>query len=160
MRRGMGRGMMGYQRPALDLARIDVRVPLGSIEVWEVANETPLAHLFHIYGIQFRILDRDGEPSLPHDQGLKDTVLVDPGSAVRVIAQFLGFSDAQHPYMYHCHNLEHEDAGHDGAVPGGVNSRGVTGSARLARARSDMIGQAVNSAACSLSAFQGGLVAR
>jgi bilirubin oxidase len=38
-------------------------------------------------------------------------VLVDPGSAVRAIAQFADFADPQHPYMYHCHNLEHEDAG-------------------------------------------------
>jgi FtsP/CotA-like multicopper oxidase with cupredoxin domain len=58
------------------------------------------------------VLDRDGEPPLPHENGLKDTVLVDdPGSAVRVIAAFTDFADPQHPYMYHCHILEHEDAG-------------------------------------------------
>jgi FtsP/CotA-like multicopper oxidase with cupredoxin domain len=109
-RPGMG-GMMGINGRSMDMARIDVRVPLGSIEVWEIENATPLAHPFHIHGVQFRVLDRDGEPPLPHENGLKDTVLVDPGSAVRVIAAFTDFADPQHPYMYHCHILEHEDAG-------------------------------------------------
>jgi FtsP/CotA-like multicopper oxidase with cupredoxin domain len=109
-RRGMG-GMMGINGRTMDMRRIDERVPLGSIEVWEIQNATPLAHPFHIHGVQFRVLDRDGEAPLPQERGLKDTVLVDPGSAVRVIAQFADFADPQHPYMYHCHNLEHEDAG-------------------------------------------------
>jgi FtsP/CotA-like multicopper oxidase with cupredoxin domain len=111
--RGRGRmgGMMGINGRSMDMARIDVRVPLGSIEVWEIENATPLAHPFHIHDVQFRVLDRDGEPPLPHERGLKDTVLVDPGSAVRVIAEFADFADPQHPYMYHCHILEHEDAG-------------------------------------------------
>ena len=34
-----------------------------------------------------------------------------PGSTVRVIAEFADFADPDHPYMYHCHILEHEDAG-------------------------------------------------
>jgi blue copper oxidase len=88
-----------------------VRVPLGSIEIWEISNDTRLAHPFHIHDIHFRILDRDGAPPLPHEQGLKDTVLVDLGSKVRVIAEFSDFADAKHPYMFHCHILEHEDVG-------------------------------------------------
>jgi FtsP/CotA-like multicopper oxidase with cupredoxin domain len=40
-RPGMG-GMMGINGPSMDIARIDVRVPLGSIEVWEIENATPL----------------------------------------------------------------------------------------------------------------------
>jgi hypothetical protein len=42
-------------------------------------------------------------------------VLVDPGSAVRVIAEFADFADARQSYMYHCHILEHEDAGRWGS---------------------------------------------
>jgi FtsP/CotA-like multicopper oxidase with cupredoxin domain len=90
---------------------IDVRIPLGSIEIWEIVNPTPLTHPFHIHDIQFRVFDREGEPPLPHEHGLKDTLLVNPGSAVRVITEFADFADAKRPYMYHCHNLEHEDAG-------------------------------------------------
>jgi FtsP/CotA-like multicopper oxidase with cupredoxin domain len=109
-RGGMG-GMMGINGRAMSMARIDVRVPLGSVEIWRIGNATPLAHPFHIHDVQFRVLDRDGEPPLPHERGLKDTVLVDPGSVVRVIAEFADFADPDHPYMYHCHILEHEDAG-------------------------------------------------
>jgi FtsP/CotA-like multicopper oxidase with cupredoxin domain len=111
--RGRGRmgGMMGINGRSMDMARIDVRVPLGSIEVWEIENATPIAHPFHIHDVQFRVLYRDGEPPLPHEQGLKDTVLIDPGSVVRVIAEFADFADPKHPYMYHCHILEHEDVG-------------------------------------------------
>jgi blue copper oxidase len=109
--RGPMGGMMSINGRSMDMRRIDVRVPLGSIEIWKIENTTPLAHPFHIHDVQFRVLDRDGEPPHPHEKGLKDTVLVDPNSAVRVITKFADFSDPTHPYMYHCHILEHEDAG-------------------------------------------------
>jgi FtsP/CotA-like multicopper oxidase with cupredoxin domain len=111
MGRGRMGGMMGINGRSMDMDRIDVHVPLGSIEIWEIGNPTPLTHPFHIHDIQFRVLDRDGEPPLPHEHGLKDTVLVNPESAVRVITEFADFADPKRPYMYHCHNLEHEDAG-------------------------------------------------
>lgn len=104
-------GLMGINGRSMSKSRIDVRVPLGSIEIWEIRNATPLTHSFHIHDIQFRVLARDGDPPMPTERGLKDTVLVDPGSAVRVIAEFADFADSQNPYMYHCHILEHEDAG-------------------------------------------------
>ena len=111
MGRGGMDGVMGINGRSMSMNRIDVRVPLGNIEIWEVVNTTPLTHPFHIHDIQFRVLDREGEPPLPHEHGLKDTVLVNPGSAVRFITEFADFADPKHPYMYHCHNLEHEDAG-------------------------------------------------
>ena len=104
-------GSMGINGRSMDKSRIDERVSLGSVEIWEITNTTPLSHPFHIHDIQFRVLTRDGGPPLPHELGLKDTVLINPGSTVRVIAEFADFADPQHPYMYHCHILEHEDAG-------------------------------------------------
>jgi blue copper oxidase len=104
-------GPMGINRRSMDINRIDLRIPLGSVEIWEIRNATPLTHPFHIHDVQFRVLDRAGAPPQPHEQGLKDTVLVDPGSAVRIITEFADFADPDHPYMYHCHILEHEDAG-------------------------------------------------
>ena len=109
-RGGMG-GSMGINGRTMSMDRIDFQVPLGSIEIWEIRNTTPLTHPFHIHGIQFRVLDRDGAPPLQHELGLKDTVLVDSGSVVRVITEFSDYADAARPYMYHCHILEHEDAG-------------------------------------------------
>ena len=111
---GMGRGgmmNMTINGRSMDMERVDERVPLGATEIWAIRNATPIPHPFHIHDIQFRILDRDGEPAAPHERGLKDTVLIDPGETVRVITQFTDFADANHPYMYHCHILEHEDEG-------------------------------------------------
>jgi blue copper oxidase len=104
-------GPMGINGRSMDMKRIDVRVPLGSVEIWQIENTTTLPHPFHIHDIQFRILDRDGKPPQPHERGLKDTVLVESGSKVRVITEFADYADPVHPYMFHCHNLEHEDAG-------------------------------------------------
>jgi blue copper oxidase len=115
---GMGRmggpamdGPMGINKRSMDMNRIDLRIPLGSVEIWEIRNATPLTHPFHIHDVQFRILDRAGSPPHPHEHGLKDTVLVDANSAVRIITEFSDFADPDHAYMYHCHILEHEDAG-------------------------------------------------
>jgi len=120
---GMGRGMgmrgggmggmmdMTINGRSMDMERIDEEVPLGATEIWAIRNTTPLAHPFHIHDIQFRILDRNGVPAAPYERGLKDTVLVDPSETVRVITQFTDYADVERPYMYHCHILEHEDAG-------------------------------------------------
>ena len=104
-------GPMGINGRSMEMSRIDERVPAGSVEVWKITNTTPIAHPFHVHGVQFRTLDRDGKAPSPHEQGLKDTVLVDPGSTVRIITEFGYFADPKRPYMYHCHILEHEDAG-------------------------------------------------
>lgn len=114
MRMGMGMmqgGGFGINGRAMDLRRIDARVPLGDVEIWDIYNDSPMAHPIHIHNTQFRILDRDGKSPQANEQGLKDTVLVYSGERVRVITQFENYSDAAAPYMFHCHILEHEDAG-------------------------------------------------
>jgi FtsP/CotA-like multicopper oxidase with cupredoxin domain len=40
------------------------------------------------------------------DEGWKDTVLVMPGERVKLLMRFADFAGL---YVYHCHNLEHED---------------------------------------------------
>jgi len=42
------------------------------------------------------------------DDGLHDTMLVMPGERVRIA---LSFTDFEGLYIYHCHNMEHEDNG-------------------------------------------------
>ncbi len=96
---------------AMDINRIDQRIRLGDVEIWEIYNDSPMAHPLHIHDIQFRILDRDGRAPAANEAGLKDTVLVESGETVRVITQFENYADPDSPYMYHCHILEHEDAG-------------------------------------------------
>lgn len=41
----------------------------------------------------------------------KDTVLVEPGSTLRLIVDFRGVADPDFPYMVHCHILENKDRG-------------------------------------------------
>jgi hypothetical protein len=45
-------------------------------------------------------------PPAANEAGWKDTVRVEPGEIVRVIARFDGFPGK---YPYHCHIIEHED---------------------------------------------------
>lgn len=86
-------------------------VEKGIAEIWEVSNASPMAHPFHVHNTQFRILDRNGTAPAPGERGLKDTVLVNPQERVRLLVRFDHYIDAERPYMYHCHILEHEDAG-------------------------------------------------
>ncbi len=93
-----------------DLNRVDEFVPAGATEIWEISNASMMAHPFHAHAVQYQILERNGKPATGVDLGWKDTFLVQPGSSVKIIAKFdpvLSVGD----YMYHCHILEHEDAG-------------------------------------------------
>lgn len=86
-------------------------VIVDDIEIWELTNESNIAHPFHIHDIQFYILDRNGQQPPENERGLKDVVLVYPNETVRFITQFADFADPEIPYMYHCHILPHEDGG-------------------------------------------------
>lgn len=97
---------------SFDMDVINYFVPQDNIEIWELVNNTPISHPFHIHDVQFFILDIDGTPPPPEMQGLNDVVLVPSGmTTVRFIAQFSDFSSTTVPYMYHCHMLAHEDMG-------------------------------------------------
>ncbi len=109
-----GMGMMGdflINGRQYDHGRIDFSVPKDAAETWVWENTTPMIHPIHIHDVQFRILDRGGRPPAPHEAGLKDTVLIGSGEKVTLRLLFDDYADAVLPYMYHCHILEHEDAG-------------------------------------------------
>lgn len=103
------------QGPAIDgkffeMMRVDQKVQQGALEVWEFTNDTmmPMPHPMHIHATQFKVLGRSGGDLAPHERGWKDTVLVGAGETVRVLTKF----DApKGMYVFHCHNLEHEDNG-------------------------------------------------
>ena len=83
----------------------------------------PLAHPFHIHGVQFRTLDRDGQPPLPHERGLKDTVLVDPDSTVRVITEFSRLCRPQTSLYVSLSYPRTRGCRDDGSVRGSVRHR-------------------------------------
>lgn len=91
-----------------DLRRIDVETQLGTLEIWEI-DATGFAHPFHTHGAYFRILTIDGVPPPGHLAGWKDVVLVE--SKAELLVAFNQLATREHPFMYHCHILEHEDAG-------------------------------------------------
>ncbi|MCH8984017.1 MAG: multicopper oxidase domain-containing protein [Acidobacteria bacterium] len=108
---------MGFSGPmtingvSMDMDRIDQTVKVDDTEIWEVVNSSDMPHPFHVHDIQFLVLTRDGSPPADNEAGWKDTVLVMPRETVRIITRFSDYTDPDHPYMFHCHILEHEDAG-------------------------------------------------
>jgi blue copper oxidase len=108
---GMMGGDMSINGASMDMNVINERVPVGQWEIWEIANASMMAHPFHIHNAQFRVIDRNGRTPPPLETGYKDTVIVDPREQVRLLLRFEEHTDPDLPYMYHCHILEHEDAG-------------------------------------------------
>jgi FtsP/CotA-like multicopper oxidase with cupredoxin domain len=117
----MGFGMNG-RTFEMDAVAPDERVRLGTLEAWEFDNSAAagrgmmgmgmmggLPHPFHVHGGQFQVVRREGVTHAGYiDAGWKDTVLVMPGEKAVVLMRFLDYTGL---YLYHCHNLEHEDAG-------------------------------------------------
>ena len=116
--------MIDNQSYGLDESGIGIT--RGSREIWEIRNSPiSMPHPMHLHGFQFRVLRRQGtfgparslttesNGRLPTDLGLKDTVTIWPNETLRIEVDFSlprtdAFAGAQR-YMFHCHNLEHED---------------------------------------------------
>lgn len=93
------------------------RVRLGTVEDWELINlggPMAMAHPIHVHGRQFRIVERRHGPGMREaraglfDEGWLDTFLLLPGDRVRIRLRFDRYAGM---FLYHCHNLEHEDMG-------------------------------------------------
>jgi FtsP/CotA-like multicopper oxidase with cupredoxin domain len=96
-------------------------IPFDTLEAWEFVNDTfpvVMSHPIHIHGVQFQVSERNATPQLSGgwnsvregyiDEGWQDTVLLMPGERVKLLIRF---DDFKGEYLYHCHNLEHADAG-------------------------------------------------
>jgi spore coat protein A len=100
-----GRVMWGINGEPFDPERMDARPELGSTEIWKL-EVAPAAHPIHLHLVHFKVLSRNGERPLPKDAGWKDTVDLASGEEARVLVRFDGYRGR---YVFHCHNLEHED---------------------------------------------------
>lgn len=107
-----------------DMRAVRESVKRGAREVWEITNDMQsMPHPMHLHGFQFRVVQRRGSPPqvrrmavtreglMPADLGLQDTVLVWPAESVRIAIDFSQPFQGTQGYMFHCHNLEHEDQG-------------------------------------------------
>ena len=89
--------------------RVDMP-PLATLErgrthLLALRNDTAFPHPMHLHGFAFRVLARNGRPS-PRREWL-DTVLVDPKESVEVAF----VADNPGDWLFHCHILEHMEAG-------------------------------------------------
>ena len=95
--------------------RIDQVIPINQLEIWEVYNSTGMAHNFHLHATHFTILDRELKGNVTNvaenEKGYKDTVFIESKERVRLLVKMTDYTDEYSPYMFHCHYLEHEDAG-------------------------------------------------
>jgi bilirubin oxidase len=123
---GMLNGPFEINGLSYNMDFINYEIPLNNTEIWELTNQTAIAHPFHIHDVQFYILDINGNPPPANMQGKKDVVLVPPFfGTVRFITRFEDFANEEVPYMYHCHMLSHEDDGMMGQFIVVDNTTGV-----------------------------------
>lgn len=104
-----GDGGMGINGNPMRMDRIDVEAKRGDPEIWRITADD-MEHPFHIHGCSFRILTERGAEPPEYARGWKDMVAVQEGVS-EVLVRFDFPADAETPYMYHCHILEHEDCG-------------------------------------------------
>jgi spore coat protein A len=77
---------------------------LGTTEIWRLTSD--FHHPVHLHLGHFRVLSRGiGGPG-PHDHGLRDTIDLRPAEQATIE---MSFTDYVGRYVFHCHNLEHED---------------------------------------------------
>jgi FtsP/CotA-like multicopper oxidase with cupredoxin domain len=90
-----------------DPDRIDFRPKHGATEQWVFRNLSSATHPMHIHLVQFQILHRSNLAVSAGESGWKDTVRVDASATVQVAVKFPQRFRGR--YMFHCHNLAHED---------------------------------------------------
>ncbi|WYZ44972.1 hypothetical protein EsH8_VIII_000288 [Colletotrichum jinshuiense] len=90
--------------------RILANVPRGKVEIWELENSSDgWSHPIHVHLVDFKVIARDGDRGvMPYEaEGLKDVVWLGRGESVLVEAHYAPWDGV---YMFHCHNLIHEDS--------------------------------------------------
>jgi FtsP/CotA-like multicopper oxidase with cupredoxin domain len=82
-----------------------IHVRRGATEVLELVNLGGHEHPFHLHGMFFQVLERDGvgEPAL----GWKDTVRIGPHGTTRIAVRY----DEPGMWMFHCTIPEHSERG-------------------------------------------------
>ncbi|WP_336214009.1 multicopper oxidase family protein [Nonomuraea sp. LPB2021202275-12-8] len=97
-----GTGWLINGKP-FDPRRTDARPRLGDTEIWRLTSD--VAHPVHLHLAHFQVLSANGErPAGPPEW--KDTVELRDAQTVEIVTRFTGYRGR---YVFHCHNLEHED---------------------------------------------------
>jgi blue copper oxidase len=123
-RLGFAKGRWRINDRVFEMGVTPIEVARGTVETWLIRNyHTSMPHAMHLHGFHFEVLARETSPDavaalavdaqgrLATDLGRKDTVLVWPGESVRIAIDFTHPFPGPQTYLFHCHNLEHEDGG-------------------------------------------------
>jgi suppressor of ftsI/bilirubin oxidase len=124
LRLGFAKGRWRINDRVFAMGETPIEVKRNSVEIWLIRNYfNSMPHAMHLHGFGFEVLARETSPDalaslriddrgrLASDDGRKDTVLVWPGESVRIAVDFTCPFPGDQTYMFHCHNLEHEDGG-------------------------------------------------
>jgi blue copper oxidase len=111
--------LINGQRFQRDTASFEV---LRAVEVWDIENATnSMIHPMHLHGFSFQVLGRSNSPAelrplatasggrTVTDLGWKDTVMIWPGETVQIAVDFRQAFPGAQLFLFHRHNLEHED---------------------------------------------------
>ncbi|MGZ0212886.1 MAG: multicopper oxidase family protein [Actinomycetales bacterium] len=94
-----------------DADRVDTTVEAGSVEEWTLKNTSPMDHPVHLHVWPMQIVESAGRG--PDTAIWQDVVNVPARGQVRVR---IAFDDFVGRTVYHCHILDHEDAGMMGVI--------------------------------------------
>lgn len=89
-----------------DVHVTDEPVRVGELQIWEISNASMMDHPFHLHGFFFQVIEENGKA--PEYISWKDTYNLGPKSKIKI-----AWMPDNRPgkWMYHCHILEHHEAG-------------------------------------------------
>src|SRR5699024_6040870 len=93
------------------LGRMEVTYTKDQCYVWRVVKQkddiNSMLDAVHSHGMQFRIFARNCKLPVQNEICNKDTFIVNEGEYVDMLVKFSNTG----MFMYHCHNLEHQEHG-------------------------------------------------
>ena len=84
----------------------DAPVKVGELQIWEVFNASLMDHPFHLHGDFFQVIEENGKA--PEYRAWKDTYNLTPRTKIKIAWMP---DNRKGMWMYHCHILEHHEAG-------------------------------------------------
>jgi FtsP/CotA-like multicopper oxidase with cupredoxin domain len=103
-------GVFTINNTPIDIERASAKPRQARGQIWRLENSSGgWWHPIHIHSEFMRVLTRNGKLPPPEERdgnAKKDTVLLRGNEVVEV---YITFRDFPGPFVFHCHNLQHED---------------------------------------------------
>ena len=110
---GMNHSMAGFtiNGEVFDMSKINTTVAFGTVEEWTIVNTSTMNHPFHLHVWPMQLI-RVGDQTI-EDPQWQDVVNI-PAKSSSVVR--VAFENHKGTAVYHCHILDHEDAGMMGII--------------------------------------------